>query len=57
MAVVPVEIENNSGAVVSMALEENGEQLAYFRKLVRAEDLVSVRVVKTPARKPATPAK
>lgn len=57
MALVPVEIVNNSGATVQMTLEEDGEQLAYFRKLVRAEDLESVRVIKPATRKPATPAK
>ncbi|MGI5408224.1 hypothetical protein ACQEV9_15655 [Streptomyces chartreusis] len=59
MALVPVEIVNNSGATVQMTLDEDGEHLAYYRKLVRAEDLHSVKVLKpaAPARKPATPAK
>lgn len=60
MALVPVEIVNNSGQTVGMMLEE-GEQLEYYRKLVRAEQLESVKVLKpapAPARKPAAaPAK
>lgn len=51
MALVPVEIVNNSGQTVRMSVDD-GEQLAYYRKLVRAEDLESVKVL-TPARKPA----
>jgi hypothetical protein len=55
VALVPVEITNNSGQTVGMTLEEDGEMLAYFRKQVRAEALHSVRVLKpAPARKPAT---
>lgn len=52
---VPVEIVNGSGQTVRLMVEEDGEQLAYLRKLVRREDLESVKVI-TPAagRKPAT---
>lgn len=57
MADVPVEIVNNSGQTVQMTLDEESEYLAYLRKLVRAEELESVKVLKpAPARKPA-PAK
>jgi hypothetical protein len=46
---------NNSGQTVGLSLEEDGEMLDYFRKLVRAEALHSVKVLKpAPARKPAT---
>lgn len=55
MALVPVEIVNNSGQTVCLTLEEPGEMLEYFRKQVRAEALESVKVLKpSPARKPAT---
>lgn len=55
MALVAVEVENNSGQIVALTIEENGEQHEYLRKLVRREDLRSVKVVKpAPARKPAT---
>ncbi|KND45316.1 hypothetical protein [Streptomyces stelliscabiei] len=45
MALVPVEIVNNSGQTVQMTLDENGEQLAHFRRMVRREELVSVEVI------------
>jgi len=59
MALVPVEIVNNSGQTVGLMLEEPGEMLEYFRKQVRADALHSVKVLKpAPARKPvAAPAK
>ncbi|MFM9629510.1 hypothetical protein ACKI10_18020 [Streptomyces galilaeus] len=55
MALVPVEIVNNSGQTVRRMVEEDGEDLAYLKTLVRREDLESVKVL-TPAaaRKPAT---
>lgn len=54
MALVPVEIVNNSGQTVRRMVEE-GEDLAYLKTLVRREDLESVKVL-TPAaaRKPAS---
>jgi hypothetical protein len=52
MALVPVEIVNKSGQTVRMSVDDD-EQLAYFRKLVRADELESVKVL-TPARKPAS---
>lgn len=51
MALVPVEIVNKSGSTVRMTVDD-GEQLDYLRKLVRAEDLDSVKLI-TPARKSA----
>jgi hypothetical protein len=53
MAVVPVEVVNNSGQTVRLSLEEDSEQLAYLRTLVRREDLDSVKVLTPTARKPA----
>ncbi|MEU0245176.1 hypothetical protein ABZ192_12725 [Streptomyces sp. NPDC006235] len=50
MAVVPVEIVNNSGQTVRMSLGEDSDLLAHLRKQVRTEELVSVKVL-TPARK------
>jgi hypothetical protein len=50
---VPVEIVNGKGQTVRMTLEEDGEQLAYFRKLVKREDLESLKVLTPAARKPA----
>ena len=54
MALVPVEIVNNSGQTVRRMVEE-GEDLDYLKTLVRREDLESVKVL-TPAaaRKPAS---
>jgi hypothetical protein len=58
VADVPVEVVNNAGQTVRLTLDEDGEFLAHLRKMVRAEDLESVKVLKpsAPARKPA-PAK
>jgi hypothetical protein len=53
VALVPVEIVNNSGQTVRMSVDD-GEQLAYLRKLVRAEELESVKVLTSAARKPAS---
>lgn len=54
MALVAVEVENNSGQTVALTLEEDGEQHEYLRKLVRREHLRNVKVVKpAPTRKPA----
>jgi hypothetical protein len=54
MALVPVEVVNNSGQTVRLSLEEDSEQLEYLRKLVRREDLESVKVLTpAPARKTA----
>jgi predicted house-cleaning noncanonical NTP pyrophosphatase (MazG superfamily) len=47
VAVVPVEIVNNSGQTVRMALDENSDLLAHLKKQVRTEELVSVTLVKT----------
>lgn len=55
MAVVPVEIVNKSKQTVRMSLDD-GEQLDYFKKLVRADELESVKVL-TPARKAPTSSK
>lgn len=53
MAVVPVEIVNNSGQTVRMSVDD-GEQLEYLRKLAKREDLKSVKVLApTSTRKPA----
>lgn len=49
MADVPVEVVNNSGQTVRLTLDADGEYLAYLRKLVRAEELESVKAL--PARK------
>lgn len=52
---VPVEIVNGKGLTVRMTLEEDGEQLAYFRKLAKREDLESVKVLSAASlRKPAS---
>jgi hypothetical protein len=51
MALVSVEIVNNSKQTVRLSLDEDGEELAYLRKLVKREDLESLKVL--PARKPA----
>jgi hypothetical protein len=53
MALVPVEVVNNSGQTVRLLLEDDGEQLEYFRKQVRSEDLQSVKVITPAGRKPA----
>ncbi|MCX4572283.1 hypothetical protein OHB41_03600 [Streptomyces sp. NBC_01571] len=54
MALVPVEIVNGSSQTVRLSLEEDGDTLAYFRKLARREDLESVTVLTpAPARKSA----
>lgn len=61
MAIVAVEVENNTKDpvtgehnIVLLTIEEDGEYHEYLRKLVRREDLRSVRVVKpAPVRKPA----
>jgi hypothetical protein len=50
VAVVSVEIVNNSKQTVRMALDEDSDLLAHLRKQVRTEELVSVKVL-TPARK------
>jgi hypothetical protein len=53
-----VEIVNGSKQTVRLDLDPEGDQFAYFRKLVQRGDLVSVEVVKSaPARKPATSTK
>jgi hypothetical protein len=52
MASVAVEIVNASDQTVRMTVDE-GEQLEYLRKLVRREDLKSVKVVTPAGRKPA----
>jgi hypothetical protein len=57
MALVAVEVENKSKQVVRLALEEDGEQLDYLRKLLKRDELERVEVVKTAARKPAASAK
>lgn len=49
MAEIDLEIVNNSGQTVGLRVEENGETHEYLKKLVRREDLHSVR--KAPARK------
>jgi hypothetical protein len=48
-----IEVENNSGQVVRLSLEEDSEQLEYLRKLARRDDLRSVKVVPAAARKTA----
>lgn len=54
MALVPVEIVNGAGQTVRLSLEDAGEQLEYFRKLVAKGDLESVKVLTpAPARKAA----
>ncbi|MFF8473887.1 hypothetical protein [Streptomyces sp. NPDC015414] len=53
MALVAVEIVNNSDQTVRRMLDEDGEDLAYLKRMVRREDLKSVEVVKPAARKPA----
>ncbi|WP_199830166.1 hypothetical protein [Streptomyces viridochromogenes] len=52
MADVAVEIVNNSKQTVRMTVDD-GEQLDYLKKLVRREDLQSVKVVTPAGRKPA----
>lgn len=54
MAEVHVTTENNSGQKVTFLLddERNAEQIDYFKKLVRREDLRDVTVTK-PAQKGA----
>jgi hypothetical protein len=44
-----IEVENNSGQVVRLSLDEDSEQLEYLRKLARRDDLVRVTVVKEPS--------
>lgn len=51
MAQIDLEIVNNSGQTLGLRVEENGETHEYLQRLVRREDLKSVR--KMPARKPA----
>lgn len=55
MALVAVEIKNNSGQTVRRMVEEDGEDFAYLKRLVRREDLQSVEVIesKPAARKTA----
>lgn len=55
MADVAVEIVNNSGKTVRMTIDD-GEQLDYYRKLVKREDLESVKVLTPAARKTAAKA-
>lgn len=53
MALVNVEIENKSGQVVGLAVEDPSDQLDYLRKLLKRDELERVDVVKSSARKPA----
>lgn len=52
MALVSVEIVNNSDQTIRRSVEEDSEEFAYLQTLVRREDLKSVRVLTT-ARKSA----
>lgn len=45
MALVAVEVVNNSDQVVRLSLEEDSEQLDYLRKQARREDIKSVKVL------------
>jgi hypothetical protein len=45
MALVAVEVVNNSAQTVRLSLDEDGDTLAYLRKLVKREDLDSVKVL------------
>ena len=45
MALVQVETVNHSGQVVNLTLDEHGEPLAYLRKLVRRDELISVEII------------
>jgi hypothetical protein len=51
MALVAVEVVNNSDQTVRLSMDEDSDQLAYLKTLVKREHLVSVKVL--PARKPA----
>ena len=45
MADVAVEVVNNSDQTVRLTLDEDGEYLAYLRRLARAEEIQSVKVL------------
>lgn len=45
MGNVHVHVVNKTGGKVSLLLDENDERLDYFKKLVRRDELESVRVV------------
>ena len=45
MGNVHVHVVNKTGGKVSLLLDENDERVEYFKKLVRRDELESVRVV------------
>lgn len=52
MALVAVEIVNNSAQTVRLTLDDEGDDLAYLRKRAKREELESVKVLPA-GRKPA----
>ena len=53
MALVNVKVKNNTGAEVTLRLDDtdDAERIDYLQKLARREDLASVTVTKVPAPK------
>lgn len=45
MATVAVEVLNNKGQTVRLSLEDDSDMLAHLRKMVKREELESVKVL------------